>query len=295
MTISATDRRTSVIGGAAVGQQVPFSFPVTLTSDITVYTRLTSSGAQSDPLTETTDYTVDISGASGGTVTLVAALAATYTAHVIGATPVTQALDLMHGGDFSAENVEKALDKLTKLVIELKERVDMSPVAPQTDDTTLTYAMSDSVARASKYLNADASGNLQWSALADATAISVGTFGETLVANDLDSGARSDLGLVIGTDVQAYDADLSTLAGLATTNGNFIVGNDAGTAWTVESGATALGSLGVGAYMRSLLDDTTSAEARATLEVDDIAPHDAVLTHDGDVLTHDGNVLTWEA
>jgi len=58
-----------------------------------------------------------------------------------------------------------------------------------------------------------------------------------------DSGARTALGLAIGTDVQAYDADLTTIAGLAKTDGNFIVGN--GTAWTVESGATARTSLGL--------------------------------------------------
>lgn len=54
---------------------------------------------------------------------------------------------------------------------------------------------------------------------------------------------RSDLGLVIGTNVQAYDADLGTLAGLSKTDGGFIVGD--GSVWTVESGATARASLGL--------------------------------------------------
>jgi hypothetical protein len=58
-------------------------------------------------------------------------------------------------------------------------------------------------------------------------------------------GARTNLGLVIGTDVQAYDADLTALGGLAKTDGNFIVGN--GSTWVVESGATARASLGVDA------------------------------------------------
>jgi hypothetical protein len=44
--------------------------------------------------------------------------------------------------------------------------------------------------------------------------------------------------------VQAYDADLTALGGLAKTNGNFIVGN--GTTWVAESGATARTSLGLG-------------------------------------------------
>lgn len=50
--------------------------------------------------------------------------------------------------------------------------------------------------------------------------------------------------LFIGTDIQAWDADLDTLAGLAKTDSNFIVGN--GSAWVVESGATVRTSLGLG-------------------------------------------------
>ena len=58
------------------------------------------------------------------------------------------------------------------------------------------------------------------------------------------AGARTALGLVIGTDVQAYDAGLADIAGLAVTDGNIIVGN--GTNWVAESGATARTSLGLG-------------------------------------------------
>lgn len=58
------------------------------------------------------------------------------------------------------------------------------------------------------------------------------------------SGARTNLGVAIGTNVQAWDTNLDQLAALAVTDGNFIVGN--GTAWVVESGATARTSLGLG-------------------------------------------------
>jgi hypothetical protein len=58
------------------------------------------------------------------------------------------------------------------------------------------------------------------------------------------STMRTTLGLAIGSDVQAYDADLTAIAGLAKTDGNIIVGS--GSAWVAESGATARTSLGLG-------------------------------------------------
>lgn len=56
-------------------------------------------------------------------------------------------------------------------------------------------------------------------------------------------GARTNLGLAINTDVQAWDAQLDDIAALVHTDGNFIVGNGAN--WVAEAGATARASLGI--------------------------------------------------
>jgi len=141
-------------------------------------------------------------------------------------------------------------------------------------------------------LTADVSGTLP---------LANGGIGATTAA-----GGRTNLGLVIGTDVQAYDAQLADIAGLTPTDSVFIVGD--GSNFVAESGATARASLGLtigtdvqaydaelaalasvtsaanklpyftgsgtadvtdlSSFGRTLIDDADAAAARATLGVD---------------------------
>lgn len=72
------------------------------------------------------------------------------------------------------------------------------------------------------------------------------------------SAARTNLGLVIGTNVQAYDAQLADVAGLAVTDGGFIVGD--GSNFVLETGATARTSIGA----QTLAADLTSLSSCQT-------------------------------
>ena len=89
----------------------------------------------------------------------------------------------------------------------------------------------------------------------------------------------------IGSTVQAYDADLTTLAGLSSADGNFIVGSATG--WVVESGATARTSLGLGTAATTASTDYATA-AQGTTADSALQPGDigsTVQAYDADLTT----------
>ena len=271
MTVENQTARISAVGNATAGQVVPFPFPINDSSDITVKTRVTATGVEAT-LTETTDYTVEITTDLGGSIILVDALAATSEVFIIRNTPLTQSLDLEQGGTFSAENVEDAIDKGVRMSADNNDRFDRCIHAPDTDATGLDMELPNSVDRASNYLAFDTNGcPTIVSSVAPSTA-TITAWAETLLDDASASAARTTLGLAIGTNVQAYDADLTTLGGLAKTDGNFIVGN--GSAWVAESGATARASMG-------------AAAATAVVNIAE------AIGYDNDLVMYDDEIVTY--
>lgn len=98
-----------------------------------------------------------------------------------------------------------------------------------------------------------------WNLLAAKGAAGAGT-GDLLAANNLSdlvsaATARTNLALVVGTNVQAYDAELAALAGLTSAADKGIQWTGSGTAATYD--LTTAG--------KALLDDANAAAQRATL------------------------------
>jgi hypothetical protein len=151
-----------------------------------------------------------------------------------GASDAFYAVDVIFdpSGDLTSTTVQDALEELD--------------TEKQPKDATLT-ALAALVTAADRLVYATG---------VDAFALTTFTAYARTLLDDADAAtARSTLGLVIGTDVQAYDAELAAIAGLASAADQLPYFTGAGTASLATF--TAAG--------RALVDDADAAAQRATL------------------------------
>ena len=124
------------------------------------------------------------------------------------------------------------------------------PTAGIVDDA-VTYAKIQNVSATDKVLGRSTAG------AGDVEEIDCTAAGRALIDDADASAQRTTLGLVIGTNVQAYDAELAALAGLTSAADKGIQFTGAGTAGTYD--LTAAG--------KALLDDADASAQRTTLGV----------------------------
>lgn len=162
----------------------------------------------------TTDYTVTgVGNPAGGNIIFVSNPAA-GTANVViqRVVPLTQLVDYIANDAFPADTHEGALDKLTMAVQQLDDALARS----------MTLSLNDTSGVSLELPAAEALKLWRWNALANAIEfVEVALLGALSLpvsianggtASTTAGGARAALGLVIGTDVQAYDADIPTVA-----------------------------------------------------------------------------------
>jgi hypothetical protein len=105
---------------------------------------------------------------------------------------------------------------------------------------------------------------------------------------DTDSGARTALGLAIGTNVQAHDADLDTIAGLTATSDNFMVAN--ASAWASRTPTQARTHLALGNVDNT--SDASKPVSSATQTALDLKANLASPTFTGTVTLPNNQTLT---
>ena len=155
MTISTTASQIAYTGnGATTVFPVPFVFFDA--TDLQVIQRNITTGAETT-LAISTDYTVSGGGGSSGTVTAVVAPPSSVTWTIRRATAATQLVDLPANGPFPADTVERALDRATAVVQEIRQDVGRALLVPVTDSSVIN--LPSAVARAGQVLGFDVSGN----------------------------------------------------------------------------------------------------------------------------------------
>lgn len=227
--------------------------------------------------TITTHYTVsggtDADGKPAtGTVTMLSAPASGTQLRISRSTTLTQVSTWSENDAFPQSTLEAALDKLTLIAQERAYAaggVSMQLVTSGATDhwDADGYPISDV---ADPEDDQDAATKAYVDGIAFGTAVT--PFASTLLDDASASEARATLGLVIGTNVQAYDADLTTWAGLAP-----------------SANAQSLITAADYAAMRALLDLEVGTDIQAyDAQLADIA---GITFAQGDILYHNGSSL----
>lgn len=201
-----------------------FTYMIFATTDIKVYVN----GVLK---TITTDYTVKTAGGAtitsadlpmdGGKVVFITPLALNDAVSLSRDIPISRLTGYSVAGAFRADVVNAEFTKIYAVMQQLERDlfrgITLAPYDTAGDNLVLPAV------RANSFLAFDADGNII-TAASSVTGALVSEFMETVLDDQSALEARATLGLVIGTNVQAWDAQLDTLAALATANLSALAG-----------------------------------------------------------------------
>lgn len=208
------------------------SFAITADFDDNSEIRVVLRDESTTPAAETvqtlgTDYSI-----SSGNVVMTTAPASTEKLLIVRVNPLTQAVDLVGSGELGVETLESSLDKLTKIVQELDERVDRAPKLPETYPNEGSPSISDLALgepSASALVRWNSSGDaLEAVNAADADLVTVPV---TTTGDIFTYGASDVARLAVGTNGSFLQADSGETTGLKYTALALPASS-----WNVESG-----------------------------------------------------------
>lgn len=155
MTISSEVARNDYVGTGSVSTYA-YTFKVLNASDLKV-TQEDTSGVQT-VLTNGVHYTVTGVGSNnGGNVVLSSNLSNGYKLNIRPNLPYTQLTDLRNQGGYLPDQLEDQLDRQVRLTQQIKDRLERSITAPETD--TILSLLPRASSRANRMLGFNADGN----------------------------------------------------------------------------------------------------------------------------------------
>ncbi|MHC4397494.1 MAG: right-handed parallel beta-helix repeat-containing protein, partial [Planctomycetota bacterium] len=189
--IDETKRQYFTCNGSTT--EYTFTAPVNSSDDVNVLQRLISTGVETE-LVEDTDYTITNTGSSyleGGVVTISPALAATY--QVIIYREIVQSQETVAGA-ITPISIVAALDKLQREIQDIRYDLNYRYLRiPQSDASTISMAITNSVDRASTFPYYGDDGALTTAAGVTDDAVVVSAYMETVVDDATAALARATL------------------------------------------------------------------------------------------------------